>query len=312
MAAPSPSAAGAAQIGADGGFSAPVRVPSLLTGDPTWPEMGDLVGVMLITPANQPQPFLQTIADPPSFPAFNVKVVDAQTEQLIPPAKVSFEVWRLPGQRRLAGPGRQVRRCTGISNQVGQVLGTTELTDDEKAQIALMKAMCMPHRPSRSTPDKWELINPTLDQTLSEPAVQGLLLENSIIVEAAAAGATGAYAPAGDAAVAAGGCHPLPAHRGCAGRGLRPEGRGWHGEKSQPARQFPPGRSHLSRPEGQHPAQPVHGGAGQALQRRPVGPGADRRSSWPASARRSCLSPTALPRFARYHSVKERRRPGCR
>ena len=186
-----------ARIAADGGFSAAVRVPSLLAGDPAWPEPGDLVGVLLITAATPPQPFLQTIADPPIFPKFNVKVVDAQTQQLISTAKVSFQVW---DYQVSAGSLGQVagQAMAGISNQVGQVLGTTELTDDEKAWIALTKAMCIPIGiPVNGS--KWELINPTLDQALSEPSVQGLLLGNSIIVEAVGAGAAG-LSPAGDAA----------------------------------------------------------------------------------------------------------------
>ena len=189
---------GRAQIGADGAFSAPVRVPSLLTGDPTWPELGDLVGVLMITAANQPQPFLQTIADPPIFPKFNVKVVDAQTQQLISAAKVSLEVW---DYQVSAGSLGQVagQAMTGVSNQVGQVSGTTELTDDEKAWIALTKAMCIPIGIPVNG-NKWELINPTLDQALSEPSVQGLLQGNSILVETAGAAS---LSPAGDAAVTA-------------------------------------------------------------------------------------------------------------
>jgi hypothetical protein len=184
----------AARIAADGSFSAPVRVPSLLTGDPTWPEAGDLVGVLLLSPENGPQSFLQAIAGTPIFPTFNVKVVDAATGQLIPAAKVNFEVWQdytvnAGSLGQLAG-----QAAVGISNQIGQVLGTTELTDDEKAYIALMKAICKPLTIPVNG-DKWELINPTLDQTLSEPAVQGLFLANSILVEIAAAAGqdTGAW-----------------------------------------------------------------------------------------------------------------------
>ena len=190
---------GRTQIGADGGFSAPARVPSLLTGDPTWPETGDHVGVILITATDKPQPFLQTIADPPMFPKFNVKVVDAQTQQLISAAKISLQVW---DYQVSAGSLGQVagQAMTGVSNQVGQVLGTTELTDDEKAWIALTKAMCIPIGIPVNG-NKWELINPTLDQTLSEPSVQGLLQGNSIIVETAGAAS---LSPAGDAAVTAG------------------------------------------------------------------------------------------------------------
>ena len=76
--------------------------------------------------------------------------------------------------------------ATGVSNQIGQAQGTTELTDDEKALIALMKAICKPLTIPVNG-DKWELISPTLDQTLSEPAVQGLILANSILMDAAAA-----------------------------------------------------------------------------------------------------------------------------
>jgi hypothetical protein len=179
---------GAAQIAADGGFSAAVRVPSLLTGDPTWPEAGDQVGVMLITAANPPQSFLQPITGVPIFPNFNVKVVDAATGQLIPSAKVSFEVWQGYQASANSLPLGEVAgaAATGVTNQIGQVLGATELTDDEKAYLALMKAICKPLTiPVNS--DKWELINPTLDQTISEPTVQGLLLANSVLMEAAAA-----------------------------------------------------------------------------------------------------------------------------
>ena len=175
----------APRINADGAFNVRVRVPSLLTGDPTWPETGDLVGVMLISPLNPPRPYLQAIADPPIFPKFTVKVVDAATGQLIPSAKVSFEAWQ--GYQVSAGSLGQLagQAATGISNQIGQVQGT-ELTDDEKAYIALMKAICQPLTIPMNG-DKWELINPTLDQTLSEPAIQGLLLANNVIVESAGA-----------------------------------------------------------------------------------------------------------------------------
>jgi len=179
---------GSAQIAADGAFSVPARVPSLLTGDPTWPEAGDLAGVMLVTPAGQPQPFLQAITDVPIFPTFNVKVVDAATEQLIPSAKVSFEIWQAYTLNANSLPLSEVAgaAATGVSNQIGQVLGTTELTDDEKALIALTKAICVPLTiPVNGT--EWEVTSPTLDQALSEPSVQGLFLANSILVEAAAA-----------------------------------------------------------------------------------------------------------------------------
>jgi hypothetical protein len=189
----------AARIAADGSFDVRVRVPSLLTGDPTWPEAGDQVGVLLLAPANGPQPFLQAIAGPPLFPKFVVKVVDAQTQQLIPTAKVSLEVWE---DQVSAGSLGQLagEAATGISNQVGQVLGTTELTDDEKAMIALTKAMCIPIGIPVNQ-NKWELINPTLDQALSEPSVQGLLQGNSVIVEAV--GQAGQSAQADFATVAA-------------------------------------------------------------------------------------------------------------
>lgn len=175
---------GPAQIATDGSFSVPARVPSLLAGDPTWPELGDLVGVMLVTPGDQPQPFLQAVAGLPIFPTFNVKVVDAATKQLIPAAKVSFEAWQsyavsAGSLGELAG-----QAATGISNQIGQVMGTTELTDDELAQMALMKLLCMP-QPIPVNSNKWELINPTLDQTISQPAVQGLVQGNSVIIESA-------------------------------------------------------------------------------------------------------------------------------
>lgn len=168
-------------IGSDGAFTVRVRVPSLLTGDPTWPEDGDLVGVMLLAPSNEPQPFLEPAAGPPVFPSFSVKVVDSQTQQLIDAAKVSLQVWDTMVDAGSLGQLANTA-ATGIPNQVGQVLGTTELTDDEKAIIALTKAMCIPIGIPVNQ-NKWELINPTLDQTLSEPSVLGLLQQNSIIVE---------------------------------------------------------------------------------------------------------------------------------
>ncbi len=178
----------AVQLAADGSFSAPVRVPSLLAGDPTWPEAGDLAGVMLFTSGDPPQPFLQAIVGLPIYPTFKVKVVDAATGQLIPSAKVSFEVWQGYQADANSLPLGQVAgdAATGVSNQIGQVLGTTELTDDEKAQIALTKYLCIPQAiPIGQT--EWEVTSPTLDQALSEPAVQGLVLANSVLGEAAAA-----------------------------------------------------------------------------------------------------------------------------
>jgi hypothetical protein len=84
MGARSPIGREAPRINADGAFNVRVRVPSLLTGDPTWPETGDLAGVMLMSPLNPPQPYLEAITGPPIFPKFTVKVVDAATGQLIP------------------------------------------------------------------------------------------------------------------------------------------------------------------------------------------------------------------------------------
>lgn len=197
---------GPAQVGADGSFSAPIRVPSLLTGDPTWPQNGDQAGVMLVTGANQPQPFLQAITGVPIFPTFNVTVVDAATGQLIPSAKVSFEAWQgyQVSANSLPLGEMAAEAATGVSNQIGQAGGAIDLTDDEMAWIALMKAVCQPLTIPVNG-DKWQLINPTLDQTLSEPSVQGLLLANSVLGETAAAagqeaGAENLQAAAGSAA----------------------------------------------------------------------------------------------------------------
>ncbi|MBM4460228.1 MAG: hypothetical protein FJ011_21095, partial [Chloroflexi bacterium] len=173
---------GAAHIGPDGGFSAPVRLPSLLTGDPAWPEVGDLVGVMLITAANPPQSFLQVLANTPIFPTFKVKVVDAATGQLIPEAKVSFAVW--PGYDASAGSLGQLagQVMTGASNQIGQVVGVTELTPDEKASIALAFLLCFAKGKAHNL-NIWEAnpINP--NAALVNPPVQGLLQPNSIFPE---------------------------------------------------------------------------------------------------------------------------------
>ncbi len=173
---------GAAQIGPDGGFSAPVRVPSLLSGDPAWPEVGDLAGVMLITPANPPQSFLQVLANTPIFPAFKVKVVDAATGQLIPEAKVSFAVW--PGYDASAGSLGQLagQVMTGASNQIGQVVGVTELTPDEKASIALAFLLCFAKGKAHNL-NIWEAYPIDPNAALANPPVQGLLQPNSIFPE---------------------------------------------------------------------------------------------------------------------------------
>ena len=173
---------GAARIGADGGFSVAARVPSLFTGDPAWPEVGDLAGVMLITPANQPQPFLQTLVNTPIFPTFKVKVVDAATGQLIPEAKVSFAVW--PGYDASAGSLGQLagQVMTGVSNQIGQVVGVTELTPDEKASIALAFLLCFAKGKAHNL-NFWEAYPMDPNAALANPPVQGLLQPNSIFPE---------------------------------------------------------------------------------------------------------------------------------
>lgn len=173
---------GAAQIGADGGFSAAVRVPSLFSGDPAWPENGDQVGVMLITAAAPPQPFLQVLAETPIYPTFKVTVVDAATGQLIPVAKVSFAVW--PGYDASAGSLGQLaeQAATGITNQIGQVVGVTDLTADEKARIALAYLLCFAKGKAHNL-NYWEAdpINP--NAALANPPVPGLLQHNSIFPE---------------------------------------------------------------------------------------------------------------------------------
>ncbi len=91
---------------------------------------------------------------------------------LIPSAKVSFEVWQGHQADANSLPLGQVAgdAATGVSNQIGQVLGTTELTDDEIATAPTAHLRASP-RPSRSARRKWEVTSPTLDQALSEPAV---------------------------------------------------------------------------------------------------------------------------------------------
>ena len=187
---------GAAQILADGSFSVDARVPSLAAGDPTWPETGDQVGVSVFAPGAGSAAFTQPAAVPWSITPLKVIVRDAQTKNLITGAKVTLQVWDMTVS---AGSLNQVaaKASTGAVNQVTQVLTGPELTEDEKLQIAMEKAMCIPLAiPVGQT--EWEVTNPSLDEALSQPTLEGQYQGGTIIGQQAAGSA-----PSGAAASAA-------------------------------------------------------------------------------------------------------------
>ncbi|MCO6452639.1 MAG: hypothetical protein J5I90_17795, partial [Caldilineales bacterium] len=165
-----------AQIQANGKFSVLARVPSLLAGDPGWPQAGDKVGVMLLAPGNAPQEVLQDGAIPWLHTPLNVKVIDALSKQTIIGAQVSLDLWDAAVS---AGSLQQVGQnvMAGNVNQVAGVLGQNELTLDEKMQILVAKALCMANQ-TVPVQTGIPLPNPLLDHTLSEPPLGGLIGQN--------------------------------------------------------------------------------------------------------------------------------------
>lgn len=166
-----PIGTGPATIQTNGTFSVPARVPSLLTGDPAWPQDGDKVGVMLLAPGKAPQPNLQAAANPWDFTPLNVKVIDAQTKQTIIGAQVSLDLWDDTVQQ----VGQNV--ITGRANQVKGVLNQNNLTLDEIIQIAIAEYMCTEVQ-DVPVQNGIPLSNPIIDHTLSAPPLGGLIEQN--------------------------------------------------------------------------------------------------------------------------------------
>lgn len=166
-----PIGTGPATIQTDGTFSVSARVPSLLTGDPAWPQDGDKVGVMLLAPGKAPQPNLTTAVNPWEITPLNVKVIDAQSKQTIIGAQVSLDVW----DDSIQQVGQNV--MAGNANQVKGVLNQNNLDLSEIIQIAIAEALCMDTQ-TVPTQNGIPLSNPILDQAFSQPPLGGLIGQN--------------------------------------------------------------------------------------------------------------------------------------
>ncbi|HEY1410009.1 MAG TPA: hypothetical protein VF434_13785, partial [Promineifilum sp.] len=175
-----------AQIMANGNFTIPAHLPSLLAGDPDTAEAGDELAVMLLSQNSAPADF-QEAPDLGFFPSLKVKVLDGTTQLPITGAKISFLPWE--GNDVSAGDLNSVTNnvLQLNPNQIGGAFGP-ELTPEEQWAILMAKAMCNPLPiPVNQNPlEPLELINPQLDLALLEPSLNPLVLSGTQVVNAAA------------------------------------------------------------------------------------------------------------------------------
>lgn len=181
-----PVGSGAPQIDPDGSFEALAHVPSLLKGDPTPPESGAQVGVVLIAPNSQPQSNLQAAPSVWDYFTFKVKVIASDTQQIIPGALVSLVPWENQVQAGSLNAVANTALFMG-QDQIQNLLGLPELTPDEELKIKIAKAICAP-LPIPVNLDPWEMINPSLEDAMIQAPFQSILQQNTLI-QAAPGGA---------------------------------------------------------------------------------------------------------------------------
>lgn len=175
-----PIGAGPATIQANGQFSVSAHVPGLLAGDPTWPQDGDKVGVLLLAPGKAPQADLHPAASLQETTPLTVTVVDAQTWELIVGARVRLDVE--PGTALPTGSLQQVGQhvMTGHANQVASFLSQEpEFWPgfDDMMNGVLAKILCMKLQDA-SAQQGIPLPGPNFDEAFSQAPMGALLEQN--------------------------------------------------------------------------------------------------------------------------------------
>jgi hypothetical protein len=180
-----PISAGDALIQPGGDFQVLAKMPSLLAGDPFTAKSGDQVGVALFPPGSAPTASMAPGANPWPYADLQVKVVKAENPaQVIQGAKVTLTA--LPDTYTVGGgalTGMANEAWTGSDNQAsGSNDPSGGLTDEEKQQIELAKALCPPETKPANPFDQFPtVVNPSLDDILASPSYVAETLQGTIV-----------------------------------------------------------------------------------------------------------------------------------